>query len=60
MKKFILRLLAFIEDTKFYQVKSENKTYWITREEWVRNQRIIPFATPMICRMEKKESVYGK
>jgi hypothetical protein len=54
MKNLFRRFLALFKSAIFYQVKSENQTHWITRDEWISNQRIIPFAVPMTCGRKRR------
>ena len=44
----------------FYQMREGKRTKWVTREEWLREQKINPFASNVICGMDKKEIRYGK
>ena len=44
----------------FYQMREGKRTKWVTREEWFREQKINPFASDVICGMDKKEIRYGK
>ena len=47
-------------DQVFYQMREGKRTKWVTREEWFREQKINPFASNVICGMDKKEIRYGK
>jgi hypothetical protein len=56
----LIKLLKDFEDPFLYQIRINNQTKWITREEWFREYKSNPCSRDQdICGLHKKESHYN-